>query len=658
MVQPILLNRTDTDDTDPPLLNYGELAVATGPTYTKMWLGDGTENRLLVSDDPADGPIFGGGGGGGAYLPLTGGDLTGALTISVPAATPALTVAGRGVIYSQLSPTNSFSFFANGAVIIPFVNGVAGSGFINVSGGNMTGALALSGDPINPMQAATKQYVDTMLPLTGGNLSGPLGLASVPPTGTNAALPGTLFAGQEISFPGVSNNFDIVWNAYQNSAGNWVATAAGGPAMRLSGDVNGTLRISNALGPAGAAGEAVNWQDTAWFSRTTNSRINSTLNVQAPNNTNTGITATSVGGGFFPYLSLQNNGSTITGGMWSDATPGGNLNIGQISPAGAITGTPWMAFVPGTGLATVRADPTAALGIATKQYVDTAVGSARYIPQLDPSNDVAVTAAGAAPILSGYETPVSAGDDWFMIRTMRDVDGTAIIMRGPTFPDPNAADGTEFWVGAGGNFLFWMQPTGQFILPADPTDPMAAVTKQYADALGGGGASVEVGDNPPASPATGDLWFDTVGSQLYIFDTDQDQWIITTNTPGGGGGGGPVDLTGSSLQLAFFFPGVPTSATTVIIPIAVAITIPANLAGSVTYLGDTPAANTGNFILYHSSGSGSQGIGTISFNTNGVPTFGGTGGTIPAGDALLMDSPSTPDTQLSNIGITILATRA
>lgn len=174
----------------------------------------------------------------------------------------------------------------------------------------------------------------------------------------------------------------------------------------------------------------------------------------------------------------------------------------------------------------------------------------------------------------------------------------------------------------------------------------------------GGGASVELGDTPPASPSPGNLWFDTVGSQLYIFDTDQNQWIITTNTPGGGGGGGAVDLTGSSLQLAFFFPGVPTSATTVIIPIAVAITIPANLAGSVTYLGDTPAANTGNFILYHSSGSGSQGIGTISFNTNGVPTFGGTGGTIPAGDALLMDSPSTPDTQLSNIGITILATRA
>lgn len=62
---------------------------------------------------------------------------------------------------------------------------------------------------------------------------------------------------------------------------------------------------------------------------------------------------------------------------------------------------------------------------------------------------------------------------------------------------------------------------------------------------GGGGASVEVGDTPPASPSAGNLWFDTVESQLYIFDTDQDQWIIAVN-PGAGppGPAGPLGPAG------------------------------------------------------------------------------------------------------------------
>jgi hypothetical protein len=49
-----------------------------------------------------------------------------------------------------------------------------------------------------------------------------------------------------------------------------------------------------------------------------------------------------------------------------------------------------------------------------------------------------------------------------------------------------------------------------------------------------GGGGIELGPTPPASPALGALWWDTIGAQLYIWDGEQ--WVITVNPPSGGGG--------------------------------------------------------------------------------------------------------------------------
>lgn len=68
---------------------------------------------------------------------------------------------------------------------------------------------------------------------------------------------------------------------------------------------------------------------------------------------------------------------------------------------------------------------------------------------------------------------------------------------------------------------------------------------------GGGGASVEVGGTPPTNPKPGNLWWDSIGAQLYLWDGAQ--WVITVNQPGGGGGGGgaeppfgPPEMTGTT----------------------------------------------------------------------------------------------------------------
>lgn len=46
---------------------------------------------------------------------------------------------------------------------------------------------------------------------------------------------------------------------------------------------------------------------------------------------------------------------------------------------------------------------------------------------------------------------------------------------------------------------------------------------------GGGGASVSVSPTPPASPRVGNLWWDTVGAQLYCWTGAQ--WAVVSNQP-------------------------------------------------------------------------------------------------------------------------------
>jgi hypothetical protein len=81
------------------------------------------------------------------------------------------------------------------------------------------------------------------------------------------------------------------------------------------------------------------------------------------------------------------------------------------------------------------------------------------------------------------------------------------------------------------------------------------VLGQNAGAISGGGtggSTVTTDDTPPTSPADGDMWWDSVGGQLYVWyddpSGDPGQWVAATNQPGppgppgpaGGGAGGTV----------------------------------------------------------------------------------------------------------------------
>ena len=76
---PIILHHTPTDNNEPALLFAGETAVAVGPTKTRMWFGDGTTNRLVLSTDPIDNPLFNLPPDLSHLLELSGGRMSGAI---------------------------------------------------------------------------------------------------------------------------------------------------------------------------------------------------------------------------------------------------------------------------------------------------------------------------------------------------------------------------------------------------------------------------------------------------------------------------------------------------------------------------------------------------------------------------------------------------
>jgi hypothetical protein len=83
----------------------------------------------------------------------------------------------------------------------------------------------------------------------------------------------------------------------------------------------------------------------------------------------------------------------------------------------------------------------------------------------------------------------------------------------------------------------------------------------------GGGTAVTVSDTPPASPTSGQQWWDSVGGQLYLWyvDPNSSQWVVANSGGGGGLTQSQADvrylqLTGGALSGGLTLPGDPASA--------------------------------------------------------------------------------------------------
>ena len=87
---------------------------------------------------------------------------------------------------------------------------------------------------------------------------------------------------------------------------------------------------------------------------------------------------------------------------------------------------------------------------------------------------------------------------------------------------------------------------------------------------------------------------------------------------------------------------------------AMAISVPANLIGTVTYSGVIPTGSA-NFILNKISGSGNVQLGGITLTTAShySNSMAGVGGLLNAGDVLQVLAPTGVDATLSDVCITI-----
>jgi hypothetical protein len=110
---------------------------------------------------------------------------------------------------------------------------------------------------------------------------------------------------------------------------------------------------------------------------------------------------------------------------------------------------------------------------------------------------------------------------------------------------PGGAAGDALTTDGAGNLSFSAQSGG---IPDAPSDGTFYGRENGAWVNPPPGGTVTVSDIPPASPVAGQLWWDSVGGQMYVWVTDANssQWVPASNSGGTGpvGPQGPIGLTG------------------------------------------------------------------------------------------------------------------
>jgi len=313
--------------------------------------------------------------------------------------------------------------------------------------------VALPYDPISPLQAATKQYVDNyFLPLDQAQNS------YVQKSGSQMTGALLLYADPTVSNMAVTKNY--VDNLIAN-------TQVGAPFLStLGGHVTGALTVSGVMT---LGNDPVNPFEAA-------------TKKYVDDNTAGGIGDAPYTGNVYGRSSgfwvqaLAITGGTLTGTLVLAADPTTNLQAAtkqyvDNSVTTAVAAAPYVRTSGGvmTGLLTLSGPPTAANGAATKAYVDALAGGAA--PLMDGN------AAVGASALFARQDHVHPSDTSRVPMAGGTMTGLLILSGPPTVANGAAtkAYADAMLPLAGGTM------TGQIVLPSNPTMNLQAATKQYVD---------------------------------------------------------------------------------------------------------------------------------------------------------------------------------